>query len=60
MNERRMERMLKKIGREVNIIIVDSKQWDVKPKDYLPGGLTSAFFGKCRSLLQEEKKKIGN
>ena len=29
------------------------------PKGYLPGGLMSAFYGKCRSLMQGEKTKIG-
>ena len=31
----------------------------MKAKDYLPGALISAFFGKCRSLTQDEKTKIG-
>ena len=37
----------------------DSKEWIMKPKDCLPGGLISEFYGKCRSLIQEDKTKIG-
>ena len=54
-----MERMLKKIGREVKMITADSKEWNMTPKDHLPGGLMSAFYGKYRSLMQEDKTKIG-
>ena len=51
--------MLKKIGREVNIIIVDSKEGKVTLKIYLSGGIMSTFYEKCRSLTQEDKTKIG-
>ena len=59
MNEERMERTLKKIGREVKMITTDSKEWNMTPKYCLPGGLMSTFFGKCKSSIQEVKKKIG-
>ena len=59
MNKGRTERTFKKIGREGKMITADSKEWNMTPKDYLPGGLMSAFYGKCTSLTQEEKTKIG-
>ena len=58
-NAGRMEKMLKKISREAKVTTTDSKEWNMAPKDYFPGGLMSAFFGNYSSLMKDEKPKIG-
>ena len=42
----KMEHRLKQLGREIMIIGADSNQWDINRKEYLLGGLLSAFLGK--------------
>ena len=42
-NVSKMERQMKKISREAQIIIANSKEQSVKNTDYLPGGIMMVF-----------------
>ena len=43
----------------VQIIMANSKEQAITPKDYLPGRLMSVFFSKCSPLIQQKNIKIG-
>ena len=43
-NAGRIEKTLKKITREAKMTTADSEEWNLTPKDHLPGGLMSAFL----------------
>ena len=59
----KMQRRVYRIGREALIVGVNSKQWEVTLREYLPGGILSIILGKCRALVQENeiyKSPLGN
>jgi len=63
MNISKIEKRMKKIQRGAQIIAVDSKEWVVTDKDYLPGGLLNVIFNRSGPLLQKKmvkKGKLGN
>ena len=54
---------MRNIDRESVILTSDSKEWDVTPTDYLPGGLCSIFFSKSSPLVNSKKLvkgRLGN
>ena len=55
----KIERKLRKLGREIKVTPVDSTKWSVSKKNFLPGGLLTAMRGKFRSLIDESNIKIG-
>ena len=55
----KIERKLRKLGREIKVIPADSTKWSVSKKNFLPGGLLTAMRGKFRSLIDESNIKIG-
>ena len=59
MNISRIEWEMKKIHREAQIIVVDSKEWVVTSSDYLPGGVLTIIHNKCQPILQQKKVKKG-
>ena len=50
---------MKKIDREVKIIMSDSKEQNTTLLDYLLSRLMSVFFSKCSPLIQQKNVKIG-
>ena len=59
----RMENQFRTLGKDIKIIGLDSRQWDINKKDYLPGRILSVFGGKSRALLQDHEvytNEIGN
>ena len=62
-NVDRMQQRISQISREAVVIGADSRQWDVTPRQCLPGGILSIISGKCRSLVNENeifKGDLGN
>ena len=62
-NISQVERNMKAIDRESVVLTSDSKEWDVTPSDYLPGGLCSIFFSKTSPLVDAKKVvkgRLGN
>ena len=56
----KLKSCLKQLEREILVIGADSQQWQINQKQYLPGGVLSAFLGKSRSLVNENKIKKSN
>lgn len=55
-----MERQVKRISKGAQIIPVDSRQWNLKnKKSYLPGGLLTIMFEKCKPYVERKNIKIG-
>jgi len=62
-NISKFERNMRAIDRESVIFTADSKEWDVTPTDYLPGGICSVFLSKCSPLIDSKrvvKGRLGN
>ena len=55
-----MQQRIKQMSKEAAVIGADSGQWDISPRDYLPGGTLSIFTGKCSSLINQDKCHEGN
>ena len=58
-----MQQRIHSISRNAIVCGADSKQWDVTPRMFLPGGILSIFTGKGRSLIDENeiyKNELGN
>jgi len=49
---------MKQINRGAHIITADSKQWDIANNDYMPGGLLTVTFERCRPFMEKKKIKI--
>ena len=54
-NVSKIEREMKKMQREAQIITVDTKEQNVTLLDYLLGGLVYIIFSKYRLILQQKK-----
>jgi len=55
----KMERYAKKISRGAQIIVADSKQWNLNNRSYLPGGLLTIIFERCKPYIEKKTIKIG-
>ena len=42
----KMQQRIKQMSKEAAVIGADSGQWNMSPRDYLPGGTLSIFTGK--------------
>ena len=62
-NISRLEQNISAIDRESVIFTADSKEWELSPTDYLPGGICSFFLSKCSPLINPKrvvKGRLGN
>ena len=63
LNISRMERQMKEVDREHNIVVADSREWETTPGDYLPGGVMSVILSRCCPLINKKeitKGRLGN
>ena len=59
LNISRLERHVREIDRESNIVVADSGEWETTPGDYLPGGVMSVTLSKCCPLINKKEIKKG-
>ena len=63
MNQDKITRRLKVLGREINIKTSDSGRWELTKKEWLPGGALTAVRGRIASLVVDDathRGKYGN
>ena len=59
LNISRLERHVREVDRESNIVVADSGEWETTPGDYLPGGVMSVILSKCCPLINKKEIKKG-